>query len=111
MLLLTDQGFTCTGPSKDQSAFLQWMCTKTTGDQSMWTVVIDGNELLVKQVVGEGTAGADGSLVLSEVEAFFRLLAGLSQTPETDQVLAWMTSHTVSGGEDQAGSMFVQIQS
>ena len=73
--------------------------------------MIDGNESVVKQVVGEGTGVADGSLVSSEVDAFFRLLAGLPQTPgATSQVLAWVTSHTASGGQGEVGPLFVQIE-
>ena len=107
---LADQGFRCAGPSTDQSAYSQWVCTKTTGSETTWTVVIDGNESVVKQVVGEGSRAGEGSLVSSDVEAFFRLLAGLPQTPATDQVVAWVTTHGASRSEGDVGPMVVQVE-
>jgi hypothetical protein len=85
------------------------MCTSTT-EKTTWTVVIDGNESGVRGVIGEGKAAAGGSLVPSEVDAFFRLLAGLPETPATDQVVAWVTAHTVSGGSEHVGPVFVQLE-
>lgn len=108
---LTQQGYSCAGPTSDQSSsYVQWTCSKTDSNKTDWHVVIDGNESGIRQIVGEGVAPAGSSLQQNDVDALFGMLAAMTPSARNAEIPAWVASHANAGGQEQLGSVFVQIQ-
>jgi hypothetical protein len=102
-------GYTCAGPSSDNSAFSQWQCDRRSADGVRFYVVLDTDESNVKQVTA--TVDQSGAASTSRQVAldFFEDVARIEVGGSAESIKDWVTTHVSDGGQEQIGPALVTL--
>ena len=104
-----EAGYTCTGPTSDNSAYRQWRCDKQAADATHYSVVLDADESDVQQV----TATVDQSLTAStrpEVALdFFVDVTQIDVGGPAKDIKDWVGGHVAQGGQERVGPTLVTL--
>ncbi len=106
---LVDDGFSCAGPSRDNSDYSQWTCDKSSGNGILFHVVMDGDEAGIRQIIGLVDQSRQETVGPAPLLPFFDLLTRTPLGGPSEEIQTWIATHVSSGGQEQFGPVFVTL--
>jgi len=102
-------GYRCQGPSADQSAYLQWHCTRTTSGGIETHLLLDADEVAIKAITAMIDQSRAQSTDRGEIAAFFDQITGIDLRFSISKVQDWVTANLETGGHLQSDGVLVTL--
>ncbi len=103
------QGYACTGPTADQSAYLQWHCSRVSPDGVETHVLIDGDATAIKNVTATIDQTAARATSPDAVAAFFDQVTDIDVGGSNPKVKNWVGANLVTGGHAQVDRVLISL--
>jgi hypothetical protein len=102
-------GYRCQGPSADQSAYLQWHCTRTTSGGIETHLLLDADEVAIKAITATIDQSRAQAADQGTVAAFFDQITGIDLGFARSKVKDWVTANLEAGGHFRVDGVLVTL--
>jgi hypothetical protein len=105
-----DGGYTCSGPSSDNSAFSQWVCDRGTAEGTSYHLVVDADEEGIKQVLAIVDQSPQPTADRVVAVEFFAQVASIDLGASARDLSTWISSSIAEGGQRSFGPVFATLE-
>ena len=102
-------GYRCRGPNADQSAYLQWHCTRTSPEGVETHVLVDADEVGIKAVTATIDQSRAAATDQDVVAAFFSQITDIDLGLSSSKIKDWVTANLETGGHLQSDGVLVTL--